>query len=118
MYDKAVDVVQLGALVGMVFQKPNPFPKSIYENVAYGPRLHNLASNRDELDQVVMTSLERAGLPKEVKDRLREPGTSPSGGQTQRLCNARAIPAAPDVILRDDRCPALALQGPATQQLR
>src|SRR3546814_7169839 len=102
IYDKSVDVVQLRALVGMVFQKPNPFPKSIYENVAYGPRLHNLASNRDELDQVVMTSLERAGLLKEVKDRLSEPGTSLSGGQQQRLCIARAIAVQPDVILMDE----------------
>ena len=107
IYDKAVDVVQLRALVGMVFQKPNPFPKSIYENVAYGPNLHGLAASRDELDEIVMTSLEKAGLLDEVKDRLNEPGTGLSGGQQQRLCIARAIAVAPEVILMDEPCSAL-----------
>lgn len=107
IYDRSVDVVLLRALVGMVFQKPNPFPKSIYENVAYGPRLHGLAANRDELDEVVMTSLERAGLLEEVKDRLDQPGTSLSGGQQQRLCIARAIAVSPEVILMDEPCSAL-----------
>lgn len=107
IYDRSVDVVQLRALVGMVFQKPNPFPKSIYENVAYGPRLHGLAANREELDEIVMTSLERAGLIAEVEDRLGEPGTSLSGGQQQRLCIARAIAVSPEVILMDEPCSAL-----------
>ncbi|PWC89128.1 phosphate ABC transporter ATP-binding protein [Azospirillum sp. TSH100] len=107
VYGKAVDAVQLRARVGMVFQKPNPFPKSIYDNVAYGPRIHGLASGRDELDEVVQTSLKRAGLWGEVKDRLREPGTSLSGGQQQRLCIARAIAVSPEVILMDEPCSAL-----------
>jgi len=107
VYDSSVDVVLLRALVGMVFQKPNPFPKSIYENVAYGPRLHGLAANREELDEIVMTSLERAGLLGEVKDRLDQPGTSLSGGQQQRLCIARAIAVSPEVILMDEPCSAL-----------
>jgi len=107
IYDRSVDVVLLRALVGMVFQKPNPFPKSIYENVAYGPRLHGLAANREELDEIVMTSLERAGLLEEVKDRLDQPGTSLSGGQQQRLCIARAIAVSPEVILMDEPCSAL-----------
>ena len=102
-----VDVVQLRARVGMVFQKPNPFPKSIYENIVYGPRIHGLATRRDELDQIVETSLERAGLWKEVKDRLTEPGTGLSGGQQQRLCIARAIAVSPEVILMDEPCSAL-----------
>ena len=92
-----VDVVQLRARVGMVFQKPNPFPKSVYDNVAYGPRIHGLAEGRDELDAIVHTSLERAGLLEEVKDRLEEPGTGLSGGQQQRLCIARAIAVSPEV---------------------
>jgi phosphate transport system ATP-binding protein len=102
-----VDVVQLRARVGMVFQKPNPFPKSIYENVAYGPRIHGLARKGPELDRVVQTSLERAGLWDEVKDRLNEPGTALSGGQQQRLCIARAIAVDPEVILMDEPCSAL-----------
>jgi phosphate transport system ATP-binding protein len=91
----------------MVFQKPNPFPKSVYENVAYGPRIHGLAETRAELDEIVMTSLERAGLLDEVRDRLSEPGTSLSGGQQQRLCIARAIAVRPEVILMDEPCSAL-----------
>ena len=107
IYDPAVDVVQLRARVGMVFQKPNPFPKSIYENVAYGPRLHGLARSREELDAIVTESLERAALIGEVSDRLDAPGTSLSGGQQQRLCIARAIAVNPDVILMDEPCSAL-----------
>jgi phosphate transport system ATP-binding protein len=107
LYDGSVDVVKLRARVGMVFQKPNPFPKSIYENVAYGPRIHGMASHRDELDEIVMRSLERAGLIEEVRDRLDEPGTSLSGGQQQRLCIARAIAVSPEVILMDEPCSAL-----------
>jgi phosphate ABC transporter, ATP-binding protein len=107
VYDPAIDVVELRARVGMVFQKPNPFPKSIYENVAYGPRIHGLARNRTELDEIVETSLVRAGLFNEVKDRLNEPGTGLSGGQQQRLCIARAIAVSPDVILMDEPCSAL-----------
>jgi len=107
IYDPAIDPVQLRALVGMVFQKPNPFPKSIYENVAYGPRLHGLAKDREELDEIVTTSLEKAGLFEEVKDRLDDPGTGLSGGQQQRLCIARAIAVSPEVILMDEPCSAL-----------
>ena len=103
----AMDVVQLRARVGMVFQKPNPFPKSIYENVAYGPRIHGLTSSRSELDETVETSLKRAGLWDEVKDRLDESGTALSGGQQQRLCIARAIAVDPEVILMDEPCSAL-----------
>ena len=102
-----VDAVQLRARVGMVFQKPNPFPKSIYENVAYGPRIHGLASKRVEFDEIVERSLTRAGLWDEVKDRLGTPGTSLSGGQQQRLCIARAIAVDPEVILMDEPCSAL-----------
>jgi phosphate transport system ATP-binding protein len=102
-----MDVVQLRARVGMVFQKPNPFPKSIYENVAYGPRIHGLASGKDELDAIVEKSLKRAGLWDEVKDRLQESGTALSGGQQQRLCIARAIAVDPEVILMDEPCSAL-----------
>jgi phosphate transport system ATP-binding protein len=102
-----VDVVQLRARVGMVFQRPNPFPKSIYDNVAYGPRLHGLASSRAELDEIVMTSLEKAGLKDEVRDRMHEPGTGLSGGQQQRLCIARAIAVQPELILMDEPCSAL-----------
>jgi phosphate transport system ATP-binding protein len=102
-----MDVVQLRARVGMVFQKPNPFPKSIYENVAYGPRIHGLANSRSELDGIVENSLKRAGLWDEVKDRLQESGTALSGGQQQRLCIARAIAVDPEVILMDEPCSAL-----------
>jgi phosphate transport system ATP-binding protein len=102
-----LDVVQLRARVGMVFQKPNPFPKSIYDNVAYGPRIHGLARTRAELDEVVEQSLRRAGLFDEVKDRLQEAGTALSGGQQQRLCIARAIAVDPEVILMDEPCSAL-----------
>ena len=105
--DSKIDVVPLRARVGMVFQKPNPFPKSIYENVAYGPRIHGLARDRVELDEIVQTSLERAGLLKEVKDRMDQPGTGLSGGQQQRLCIARAIAVSPEVILMDEPCSAL-----------
>jgi phosphate transport system ATP-binding protein len=107
IYGKATDVVPLRAQVGMVFQKPNPFPKSIYENVAYGPRIHGLARNRRELDGIVETSLRRAGLWDEVKDRLEQPGTGLSGGQQQRLCIARTIAVSPEVILMDEPCSAL-----------
>ena len=102
-----MDVVQLRARVGMVFQKPNPFPKSIAENVAYGPRIHGLAQSKSELDQIVEGSLKRAGLWDEVKDRLQESGTALSGGQQQRLCIARAIAVDPEVILMDEPCSAL-----------
>src|SRR5690606_3131080 len=104
---KALDVVQLRARVGMVFQKPNPFPKSIYENVAYGPRIHGIARSKSELDEIVTSSLQRAGLWEEVKDRLNDPGTGLSGGQQQRLCIARAIAVGPEVILMDEPCSAL-----------
>src|SRR3712207_8096636 len=97
-----MDVVQLRARVGMVFQKPNPFAKTIYENVAYGPRIHGLAKNRAGLDEIVEDSLRRAGLWDEVKDRLAQSGTSLSGGQQQRLCIARAIAVGPEVILMDE----------------
>jgi len=107
IYDKRQDVVQLRARIGMVFQKPNPFPKSIYDNVAYGPRIHGLAADRIELDEIVQTSLKRAGLWEEVKDRLNAPGTSLSGGQQQRLCIARTIAVNPEVILMDEPCSAL-----------
>jgi phosphate transport system ATP-binding protein len=107
IHDKRQDVVQLRARVGMVFQKPNPFPKSIYENVAYGPRIHGLAGDRVELDEIVHGSLQRAGLWEEVKDRLDHPGTSLSGGQQQRLCIARTIAVNPEVILMDEPCSAL-----------
>ena len=107
IYDPSLDVVQLRARVGMVFQKPNPFPKSIFENVAYGPRIHGLCHSKADLDDVVQASLEKAGLWKEVKDRLNESGTSLSGGQQQRLCIARAIAVNPEVILMDEPCSAL-----------
>ncbi|HWL61807.1 MAG TPA: phosphate ABC transporter ATP-binding protein PstB [Steroidobacteraceae bacterium] len=107
IYDRRQDVVPLRARIGMVFQKPNPFPKSIYENVAYGPRIHGLAADRVELDEIVTTSLQRAGLWEEVKDRLGNPGTSLSGGQQQRLCIARTIAVSPEVILMDEPCSAL-----------
>nr|WP_290830339.1 phosphate ABC transporter ATP-binding protein PstB [Halomonas sp.] len=101
------DVVLLRAQVGIVFQKPNPFPKSIYENIAYGPRLHGLAKRKAELDDIVESSLRRAGLWEEVKDRLDQPGTGLSGGQQQRLCIARTIAVSPDIILMDEPCSAL-----------
>ena len=107
IYDPSLDVVLLRARVGMVFQKPNPFPKSIYDNIAYGPRLHGLAKNRGHLDEIVESSLRRAGLWDEVKDRLDHPGTGLSGGQQQRLCIARTIAVSPEVILMDEPCSAL-----------
>ena len=107
IYAGDMDPVQLRARVGMVFQKPNPFPKSIYENVAYGARIHGLAANRAELDPIVEKSLRRAGLWDEVKDRLSDAGTALSGGQQQRLCIARAIAVSPEVILMDEPCSAL-----------
>jgi phosphate transport system ATP-binding protein len=107
IYDESMDVVPLRAQVGMVFQKPNPFPKSIFENVAYGPRIHGLAGSKLELEEIVETSLRRAGLWDEVKDQLLHPGTSLSGGQQQRLCIARTIAVNPEVILMDEPCSAL-----------
>jgi len=107
IYDPSLDVVELRARVGMVFQKPNPFPKSIYENVAYGPRIHGLAPAKAELDEIVERSLRKASLWDEVKDRLAESGTGLSGGQQQRLCIARAIAVSPEVILMDEPCSAL-----------
>lgn len=107
IYDKSMDVVELRAKVGMVFQKPNPFPKSIYDNVAYGPRIHGLVSRRAELDEVVETALRKAGLWDEAKDRLDKPATGLSGGQQQRLCIARTIAVSPEVILMDEPCSAL-----------
>jgi phosphate transport system ATP-binding protein len=115
IYASAMDVVQLRARVGMVFQKPNPFPKSIYENVAYGPRIHGLAAGKADLDAIVEKSLKRAGLWEEVKDRLTESGTALSGGQQQRLCIARAIAVDPEVILMDE--PASALDPIATAKI-
>ncbi len=107
IYDPRVDPVQLRARVGMVFQKPNPFPKSIYDNVAYGPRIHGLTRSKAELDEIVETSLRKAALWNEAKDRLTQPGTGLSGGQQQRLCIARAIATAPEVLLMDEPCSAL-----------
>ena len=107
LYAPEVDVVQLRAIVGMVFQKPNPFPKSIFENVLYGPKIHGLVNSKSESDEIVENSLKRAGLWQEVKDRLKEPGTGLSGGQQQRLCIARAIAVSPEVILMDEPCSAL-----------
>jgi phosphate transport system ATP-binding protein len=107
IYGGSLDVVQLRARVGMVFQKPNPFPKSVYDNVAYGPRIHGIARKGPEMDEIVEGSLQRAGLWDEVKDRLFEPGTALSGGQQQRLCIARAIAVDPEVILMDEPCSAL-----------
>jgi len=107
VYDGSIDVVELRARVGMVFQKPNPFPKSIYDNVAYGPRIHGMADSNADLDNIVETSLRRAGLWDEVKDRLSSSGTGLSGGQQQRLCIARAIAVSPDVVLMDEPCSAL-----------
>jgi phosphate transport system ATP-binding protein len=107
IYDAKVDPVQLRAKVGMVFQKPNPFPKSIYDNIAYGPRIHGLARNKAELDEIVEKSLRRGAIWEEVKDRLDQPGTGLSGGQQQRLCIARAIATEPEVLLMDEPCSAL-----------
>jgi phosphate transport system ATP-binding protein len=107
IYDNTIDVVQLRAQVGMVFQKPNPFPQSIYENIAYGPKIHGLASGKSDMDEIVEGSLKGAGLWNEVKDRLDTPGNSLSGGQQQRLCIARAIAVSPEVILMDEPCSAL-----------
>ncbi|HZF94148.1 MAG TPA: phosphate ABC transporter ATP-binding protein PstB [Allosphingosinicella sp.] len=115
IYSSGMDVVQLRARVGMVFQKPNPFPKSIYENVAYGPRIHGLAAGKTDLDAIVEKSLKRAGLWEEVKDRLKESGTALSGGQQQRLCIARDIAVDPEVILMDE--PASALDPIATAKI-
>ncbi|MFD2739223.1 phosphate ABC transporter ATP-binding protein PstB [Sulfitobacter aestuarii] len=107
IYDRKVDPVQLRAKVGMVFQKPNPFPKSIYDNVAYGPRIHGLARNKAELDEIVERALRRGAIWEEVKDRLQAPGTGLSGGQQQRLCIARAVATEPEVLLMDEPCSAL-----------
>lgn len=107
IYEPSLDVVQLRSQVGIVFQKPNPFPKSIYENIAYGPRLHGLAERKADMDEIVESSLRRAGLWNEVKDRLNQPGTGLSGGQQQRLCIARTIAVSPEVILMDEPCSAL-----------
>jgi phosphate transport system ATP-binding protein len=115
IYDSGIDVVELRARIGMVFQKPNPFPKSIFENVAYGPRIHGLARSKADLNDMVERSLRRAGLFEEVKDRLHEPGTGLSGGQQQRLCIARAIAVNPEVILMDE--PASALDPIATARI-
>ncbi len=107
IYEKGLDPVLLRARIGMVFQKPNPFPKSIFDNVAYGPKIHGIVNSEDELNDLVKDSLKKAGLYNEVKDRLDEPGTSLSGGQQQRLCIARAIAVSPEVILMDEPCSAL-----------
>ena len=107
IYDRAIDVVQLRAKVGMVFQKPNPFPKSIFENVAYGPRIHGMSQNKTDLEEIVVSSLKKAGLFEEVKDRLNAPGTGLSGGQQQRLCIARMVAVKPDVLLLDEPTSAL-----------
>ena len=107
IYDKSIDVVELRARVGMVFQKPNPFAKSIFDNIAYGPRIHGIARNKSDLEDIVVSSLKKAGLYNEVSDRLHEPGTGLSGGQQQRLCIARAIAVNPEVILMDEPCSAL-----------
>jgi len=115
IYDRDLDVVHLRARVGMVFQKPNPFPKSIYDNIAYGPRIHGLAKSGPDLDEIVISSLERAGLYAEVKDRLNEPGTGLSGGQQQRLCIARAVAVEPEILLLDE--PASALDPISTQRI-
>ncbi len=107
IYDKRIDPVQLRRKVGMVFQKPNPFPKSIYDNVAYGPRIHGLARNKAELDEIVETALRRGAIWDEVKDRLDAPGTGLSGGQQQRICIARAVATEPEILLMDEPCSAL-----------
>jgi len=108
IYDKRIDPVQLRAKVGMVFQKPNPFPKSIYDNVAYGPKIHGMAKNKADLDEIVEKALRRGAIWDEVKDRLQSPGTGLSGGQQQRLCIARAVATEPEVLLMDEPCSALA----------
>ncbi len=105
--DNSMDIVRLRTRIGMVFQKPNPFPKSIYDNIAYGPKIHGMAEKKSDLDTIVEDSLLKAGLWDEVKDRLQEPGTSLSGGQQQRLCIARAVAVGPEVILMDEPCSAL-----------
>ena len=115
IYRDSMDPVELRARVGMVFQRPNPFPKSVYENVAFGPRVHGIASSRGELDDIVYASLERAGLADEIRDRIHEPGTKLSIGQQQRLCIARAIAVSPEVILMDE--PASALDPIATARI-
>jgi len=107
IHDPELDVVELRGRVGMVFQKPNPFPKSIFENIAYGPRIHGLARSKGDLEEIVISSLEKAGLLSEVEDRIHEPGTGLSGGQQQRLCIARAIAVNPELILMDEPCSAL-----------
>ncbi len=107
IYDRRIDPVQLRAKVGMVFQKPNPFPKSIYDNVAYGPRIHGLARNKTDMDEIVERALKRGAIWNEVKDRLHAPGTGLSGGQQQRLCIARAVATEPEVLLMDEPCSAL-----------
>ena len=107
IYDKSIRVESLRENVGMVFQKPNPFPKSIYENIAYGPRIHGMANSKTDLDEIVANSLQKAALFDEVKDRLHQPGTGLSGGQQQRLCIARAISVNPEIILMDEPCSAL-----------
>jgi phosphate transport system ATP-binding protein len=107
IYDPRIDVVELRARVGTVFQKPNPFPKTIFENVAYGPKIHGMTRTKTDLEEIVTSALKRAGLWKEVKDRLHEPGTGLSGGQQQRLCIARAIATRPEVVLMDEPCSAL-----------
>lgn len=107
IYDPSIDVVPLRAQIGMVFQKPNPFPKSIYENVAWAPKIHGIIESKSDADEIVETSLQKAGLWEEVKDRLDQPGTGLSGGQQQRLCIARAIAVSPEVILMDEPCSAL-----------
>lgn len=107
IYDPSLDVVQLRARIGMVFQKPNPFPKSIYDNIAYGPRIHGMAKNKADLDEIVERALRRGAIWDEVKDRLQAPGTGLSGGQQQRLCIARAVATEPEVLLMDEPCSAL-----------
>ena len=116
IYEKSLDPVLLRARIGMVFQKPNPFPKSIFDNVAYGPKIHGIVNSEDELNDLVKDSLKKAGLYNEVKDRLNEPGTSLSGGQQQRLCIARAIAVSPEVILMDEPCSCLLYTSDAADE--